>query len=68
MKAQKAFRYIQIVSIAGILFSGYLSFSEVLMGACPVGGCGNLLGVPVCVYGLAMYIIVFILSYLGLKK
>jgi len=66
MKKQNALTVILIISIAGILFSGYLSFAELFAGSCPLGGCSNLLGLPVCVYGLIMYIIVFIFSLIGL--
>jgi hypothetical protein len=58
------------LSAVGILFSGTLSFREL----CPAGagGCGAtrgdaLLGVPVCVYGLAMYLLVAVIAALGLR-
>jgi len=56
------------ISIAGLLFSGYLSYSELFSKTCPFGGCSNLLGIPVCIYGFMMYLIVFIISIFGLKS
>ncbi len=68
MKKNSALKAILIVSAAGILFSGYLSFSELLAKTCPLGGCTNLLGLPACVYGLAMYIVLFVIAIIGLKS
>jgi uncharacterized membrane protein len=65
---QKALQIILIISIAGMLFSGYLSYNELFKQTCPLGGCSNLLGLPVCVYGFIMYLAVFILSSLGIKS
>ncbi|MCX6800584.1 MAG: hypothetical protein NTZ73_00120 [Candidatus Diapherotrites archaeon] len=65
-------KIILVISIAGILFSGFLSFRELSTGQ---GSCSNVIGVtcgiadiPPCVYGLAMYSIIFVLSLLGLKS
>ena len=64
-----ALQIIMGISAVGILFSGYLSYSELFSGVCPVGGCGNsLLGLPVCVYGLIMYTAVFIVALLGYRN
>lgn len=69
MKKQTALKVISGISIAGILFSGYLSYYELFRKFCPIGGsCSNLLGLPVCVYGLAMYIGILIITILGLKS
>ena len=45
------------ISVVGMLFSGYLSYSELARETCPLGGCSSLLGVPTCVYGFVMYTI-----------
>lgn len=63
-----ALKIISGISLAGILFSGYLSYSELFVQVCPIGGCSNLGGIPVCVYGLIMYLAVFIISLTGLKS
>jgi uncharacterized membrane protein len=65
---QTALTIILLISIAGLLFSGYLSYTELVQKVCPFGGCGGLLGVPVCVYGFFMYLAVFIVSICGLKS
>ena len=68
MQKQKALQTILIISIAGMIFSGYLSFGDLFGNSCPVGGCSALAGVPTCVYGFVMYLIVFAVSFLGLKS
>jgi len=55
------------ISILGMLFSGYLSYGELIQQACPAEGCVEMAGIPVCVYGFVMYAIVFIISILGIK-
>ncbi len=67
MQKEIALKIILIISIAGILFSGYLSYTELFTGSCAIGGCSNMFGLPACVYGFVMYLIVFIISILGLK-
>ena len=68
IKKQISLKIILAISITGLLFSGYLSFFEVIMKRCALGGgCGTLLGLPVCLYGFAMYLIIFIITILGLK-
>ncbi len=66
MSLKNALKSILVISIAGLLFSGYLSFGELFLKSCPVGGCSNLLGVPVCVYGFVMYSLVFSISLAAL--
>jgi len=68
MSKQGALKTILVISVAGLLFSGYLSFGELFLKSCPVGGCSNLLGVPVCVYGFVMYLCVFFISLLGINS
>jgi uncharacterized membrane protein len=69
MKKQVSLTIILIISIAGMLFSGYLSYGELIKQTCSLnGGCSSLAGIPVCVYGFVMYLIAFIISILGLKS
>jgi uncharacterized membrane protein len=68
MRARLALKIVFLISIAGLLFSGYLSFSELFRKTCPLGGCSYMLGLPVCVYGFIMYLAVFIISLLGLTS
>lgn len=57
------------ISIVGMLFSGYLSYGELTAGICPVGGgCSSVLGLPACVYGFVMYLVVFIVCVIGLNS
>jgi len=67
IKPGTALTAILIISIAGLLFSGYLSYTELIQKTCPLGGCSNLLGLPVCVYGFCMYLEIFIISVCRLK-
>jgi len=60
-----------IISICGVLFSGYLSYKELFSNVCSLKGknCGmKIANIPVCVYGLIMYIIIFIISLVGILK
>lgn len=66
MSFKNALKSILVISIAGLLFSGYLSYGELFLKSCPVGGCSVLLGVPVCVYGFVMYLLVFSISLMAL--
>ncbi len=68
IKRETSLKSILIIAIAGILFSGYLSYSELFRRICVFGGCSNLFGLPVCFYGLIMYLAVFTLALLGLRS
>lgn len=68
MNKSLALRIILLISIAGMLFSGYLSYTELSPGFCQTGECASLLSLPSCVYGFVMYLIVFIIAILGLKS
>ena len=57
-----------ILSLAGILFSGYLSYGELFRKSCYIGGCSTVGGVPACVYGFVMYLLVFLVSLAGLRS
>ncbi len=68
MESKRALGIVLWISVLGMLFSGYLSFTELTAGVCAVGGCQALLGVPTCVYGFVMYLVVFIFCILGNEK
>jgi len=73
MKKELALKIIFWISIAGMLFSGYLSYTELFAGFCGaaqlgMGTCTNVFHVPACVYGFVMYLVVFVVSCLGLKS
>jgi len=67
---QLALKVILGVSIAGMLFSGVLSYFEIFQQVCGLGGvCSTkILTIPSCVYGFFVYLIVFIASIVGLKS
>jgi len=69
MNKQIVLKSILGVSLAGMLFSGYLSYFEIFQQVCGFGGvCSTkILTIPSCVYGFVVYLIVFVLSIIGLK-
>ena len=67
MKAEISLKIIFWLSLLGVLFSGYLSYSELVNRFCVLGSCPIVLGLPACVYGFAMFAIVFIISSLGIR-
>ncbi|MDD5415946.1 MAG: hypothetical protein PHE48_02995 [Candidatus Daviesbacteria bacterium] len=74
MVKERALKVILIISLIGILFSGFLSYQELFVGSCNFlfVSCGvnskPIAGLPACVYGLVMYLVVFIVSLLGLHS
>jgi len=70
MKKETALKIILIISIAGMLFSGYLSYLELFQQICALGSsCSTkILSLPSCVYGFVMYLVVFVIAVLGLRK
>ena len=69
MKKQTALKTIMIIAIAGMAFSGYLSYTELFKQVCAAGGgCSTIGGIPTCMYGFIMYTIVLIVSILGMKR
>lgn len=67
MESKTALNIISAISLIGVLFSGYLTFSELIAKSCSITGCQLILGLPTCLYGLIMYTIVFVVSLLGRK-
>lgn len=70
MKAKECLKYIAILSFAGVLFAGSLTYGEFFPSGIVCITCSKslLFGLPVCLYGLAMYSIIFALSLYGYKK
>ncbi len=56
-----------ILALAGTLFSGYLTYGEFAGNglSCTVTSL-RILGLPACVYGLAMYLLILIAAILGI--
>jgi hypothetical protein len=72
MSMKRALQIVFVISLAGIAFSGTLTYRE-LTGqtalVCPSPGApGTIFGYPACVYGLFMYIVLAIVSGLGLVR
>lgn len=70
MSQKIALQTILYIAIAGVLFSGYLSYQELFLGSCSATfvRCGNvrIADLPACVYGFVMYAVVIIISSIGL--
>jgi len=73
MSSKTSLKIILILSIAGLLFSGYLSYYELFVpGGCAeaIVSCGQknitIASLPACVYGFFMYLLVLIFSALSL--
>lgn len=61
-----------VIGVAGLVFSGYLSYRELFAAApvecAPLGQPGTMLGAPVCVYGFVMYLAIVILTSIALAR
>jgi len=59
---RRALQVVLGLSLLGVAFSGTLTYRELCgspVTACAVGtGAGTLLGLPACVYGLVMYLLI----------
>ena len=54
---------ILILSILGLLFSGYLTFTKIFSGVCAFNEpCPYFLGYPACIYGFGLYLLLFSFS------
>jgi uncharacterized membrane protein len=53
-----------VIAVLGMLFSGYLTYMEFNGVSCQAI---SILGLPPCVYGFAMYLVVGILALLALR-
>jgi len=67
MKKKTSLLIIFVISVIGVLFSGYLSYSELFKKTCPLGTCTNVIGIPACVYGFFMFLVILIIAHLGLR-
>ena len=72
MSMRRALQLIFAISAVGVAFSGTLTYREVFAksaAACPSPGApGTVLGYPACVYGLGMYLVIVVISGLGLAR
>lgn len=69
MAKNVSLKIILAIAVAGMLFSGYLSYGELFRQACPLSGaCTSVAGAPACFYGFVMYLAVSAVSLLGLNS
>jgi len=69
MSKDLSLKIVLALAVAGMLFSGYLSYGELARQVCPLSGaCTSVGGVPACVYGFIMYLAVFVIAILGLRS
>ena len=72
MSMKRALQLILAVSLVGVAFSGTLTYKELVLRDC--GLCtafnksGTIFGLPVCVYGLVMYLLVASIAGWGLRS
>lgn len=65
----KSARILLLVSLAGSLFAGYLTYSKVFTNVCPFNEpCSYLWGYPTCLYGLVMFLAILIPSIMMFKE
>lgn len=70
MDMKRALATTLIISLAGVAFSGFLTYREFAAhtAACaPLAPAGTIFGYPPCVYGLGMYLLLTVVSVLGLR-
>ena len=70
MRKQTALKLVLWISLAGMIFSGYLSYTELFKQVCALGeSCSaKILTIPSCVYGFVMYLVVFLIALFGLRS
>jgi len=69
---EQSLNVIVVIALAGLLFSGYLSYNELFLGAASCNAAAPALtaiaGLPVCVYGFVMYVLVLATAVVGLRS
>ena len=66
---KRALQLILVFALAGLAFSGTLTYREVFASAakCPSPGApGTIFGYPACVYGMFMYLAITVIAIVGL--
>ena len=57
------------LGLAGLLFSGYLSFTKFFTSTCAFNEpCPYFLGYPACYFGFGMFLVIFLSSIYGYSK
>lgn len=69
MEKQTALKTLFWITLAGVLFSGYLSYTEIFQQSCAIGTCNSkVFTIPSCVYGIVIYLMCLIISIIGLRS
>ena len=71
MSMKHALQAALAISLAGVVFSGFLTWREFAartVTCTPVAQPGTIFGYPPCVYGLAMYLLLTIVAVIGLRS
>lgn len=67
MKQKTVMQAVLLIAVAGLLFSGYLSYIELSGQGSSCTFARSILGLPTCVYGFAMYAVIFLLMIVALR-
>lgn len=68
MKKETILKIASIIAVAGLLFSGYLSYIELSGQGSSCTLAKSILGLPTCVYGFVMYAIILALLLVAARK
>ena len=69
MKVEKYVKTALILTLAGVLFSGYLGGKHLISGTCAFNEtCPTFLGYPACYYGFVMFATMFVGTLVALVK
>lgn len=69
MTTRTYYKWATYLSLAGVLFAGYLSGVKFFSGGCALNEpCPYFLGYPACYFGLGMYLAMFATSFVAHNK
>ncbi|MBU0625401.1 hypothetical protein KKF05_03590 [Patescibacteria group bacterium] len=69
MTVERYFKTALPLTLAGIAFAGYMTGVKLFSGACAFNeSCPTLWGLPSCAYGLVIFILMFLVTLVALKR
>ena len=69
MKVEKYVKIATVLTLSGVLFSGYLSGVKLFSGTCAFKeACPTFLGYPACYFGFIMFMTMFVSTVVALAK